>query len=180
MLAAGGLLATTLAVQHSIGAEPSAEAIVGLGRPSRRALVLTIAACFLGAALGVLFRLVEDRGVVPGCLMPFALAAGTIGAGEELLYRGYIQGRLRHLGWIAAAVLAALAHTAYKSALFVLPAVPVEIDLRFLALWTFVGGLLFGVLREFSGSVLPPVAAHVLFDLVVYGDRARAPWWVWS
>jgi hypothetical protein len=36
------------------------------------------------------------------------------------------------------------------------------------------------MLREFAGGVLPPVAAHVLFDLVVYGERVEAPWWVWS
>jgi hypothetical protein len=25
-----------------------------------------------------------------------------------------------------------------------------------------------------------PLAAHGAFDLVVYGELARAPWWVWN
>jgi hypothetical protein len=37
-----------------------------------------------------------------------------------------------------------------------------------------------GLMRHFSGSVLPAVTAHVLFDILVYGDWAQAPWWVWG
>jgi len=180
LLAAVGLLGTTMAVQHSIRREPSLESMLGLAALSRRGAVLLVVGVLLGAGLGVLYRTFWGWPALPGDLGRFALAAGMIGATEELVYRGYVQGRLRRLGWVAAVVLAALAHTAYKSALFAFPEATVLIDFRFLAAWTFVGGCVFGMLRQFSGSVLPPVAAHVLFDLVVYGDRVEAPWWVWS
>jgi membrane protease YdiL (CAAX protease family) len=180
LLAACGLLATTLAVQHSMRREPSIGSILGLAALSRRGTVLLVVGCLAGAGFGVLYRAVWNWPPLPADVEGFALAAAMIGATEELVYRGYVQGRLRRLGWVAAVALAALAHTAYKSALFALPETPVQIDFRFLVVWTFVGGCVFGMLREFSGGVLPPVAAHVLFDLVVYGERVEAPWWVWS
>jgi len=79
-----------------------------------------------------------------------------------------------------AVMLAAAAHTAYKAALFAFPPEGVVIDLEFLAVWTLIGGVVFGALRELSGSVLPPLAAHVVFDIVVYGGSVQAPWWVWG
>ena len=110
----------------------------------------------------------------------FAAVAAAIGVTEELVYRGYVQGRLRALGPLAAAILAAVGHTAYKCALFALPPLAVEIDLPFLALGTLVVGVGFGALRERSRSVLPALAAHACFDVLVYGQGAQAPWWVWS
>ena len=180
LLAACGLLATTLAMQHSIARRAAIGSILGLGPLSRGGTIFLAVGMALGAALGVLYRVVWAWPTLPEDVGRFAVAAAMIGAVEELVYRGYVQGRLKHLGWVAAVVLAALAHTAYKSALFAFPEGTVQIDFRFLAVWTFVGGCVFGMLRQFSGSVLPPVAAHVLFDLMVYGDRVEAPWWVWS
>jgi hypothetical protein len=39
--------------------------------------------------------------------------------------------------------------------------------------------VIFGLLRQVSGSVAPSMVAHAAFDLLVYGALARAPWWVW-
>jgi hypothetical protein len=75
--------------------------------------------------------------------------------------------------------LAAGAHTAYKTALFVWPPGYMEVDYGFLVTWTLVGGAAFGALRAACGTVWPAVAAHMAFDLVAYGDAAEAPWWVW-
>ena len=61
---------------------------------------------------------------------------------EELVYRGYMQGRLRVLGPLPAVALAALGHTAYKCALFALPGRMAQVDIGILAVWTFLGGLL--------------------------------------
>jgi membrane protease YdiL (CAAX protease family) len=91
-----------------------------------------------------------------------------------------MQGRLKVLGGPTAVVSAALAHTVYKCALFALRDSPVEIDFAMLAIGTLAGGLVFGALREGARSVWPAVAAHAFFDVVAYGDLARAPWWVWS
>jgi membrane protease YdiL (CAAX protease family) len=54
------------------------------------------------------------------------------------------------------------------------------INYSFILIWTILGGVAFGLLRECSGSVLPPVFAHAAFDLVAYGTVAEAPWWVWT
>lgn len=75
---------------------------------------------------------------------------------------------------------AALLHTAYKTSLFALPPAGVETDLVFIAVCTLAGGIVFGALRQLSGSVLAPLSAHILFDLVAYSEFASAPWWVWT
>ena len=180
VMAAVGLVVTAVAVAHAFRAEPTPAAILGFLPFSRKVVAYVAVGCALGAALGVIFRIVREMGPLPSGLGRFVFVAVLIGAAEEVLYRGYIQGRLRRLGWVVAVPLAAAAHTAYKVSLFALPPEGVTIDLEFLAVWTLIGGALFGALRQLSGSVLPPLAAHVLFDIVVYGEHAQAPWWVWS
>jgi membrane protease YdiL (CAAX protease family) len=138
-----------------------------------------------GAASGVGAGLRHRRGLelplLPaGGLEIFVAVACLIGVTEELVYRGWLQGRLRALGWPVAVVAAAAPHAAYKSALFAWPPGPAEVDCAVIAGWTFVGGVVSGLLRQFSGSVVPSMVAHAAFDFLVYGAVARAPWWVWG
>jgi membrane protease YdiL (CAAX protease family) len=179
---AGGLVVAAVVIGRSLRASVSRRACAALMREhvSRRACAALAAGLLLGGGLGVAYRLAWRLDVLPAGLEAFVVVACLVGAAEELVYRGYVQGRLRVLGWPAAVVLAAVAHTAYKTALFVLPASPVDVNFAFLATWTLAGGIVFGLLREFSRSILPPVAAHAAFDLVVYGALAQAPWWVWA
>jgi membrane protease YdiL (CAAX protease family) len=111
----------------------------------------------------------------------FVLLACLIGIAEELVYRGWMLGRLSPLGWPVSVGVAAVAHAAYKTALFAWPpeAVTSAFDLGGIALWTVLGGLMLGGLRVTSGSVLPAMLAHAVFDAVVYSAYAAAPWWVW-
>ena len=80
---------------------------------------------------------------------------------EELLFRGAIQGELASRlprPWQAAVLSAAsfaLAHTVRGGAS---------------GLLTFLPGLLFGALRQVTGSIWPAVAAHALANLI----------WVWA
>ena len=99
---------------------------------------------------------------------------------EEVIYRGWLLGRLRRLGWPAAIGLSAAAHAAYKTALFAQPSITVPIDYASLALLTAAGGLILGGLRALSGNLWPAIVAHAAFDLVVYRAVANAPWWVWG
>ncbi len=98
------------------------------------------------------------------------------GFGEEFVYRGYVQSRLNEAfgrplhcsgiqfgpGLIIASLLFALLHAfnTYDAA----------VGLRSMAwgwaLWTFVGGLFFGVIREKTGTLLAPGIAHGLPDAV--------------
>lgn len=175
-----GLLVTAAALWLSFRSAASPGRILGISGLSRRVVLWTAVGIGLGIGCGILFRFVGEKGLLPTGLGGFVVVAAAIGAVEELLYRGYVQGRLVRLAWPLAVILAAAAHTAYKSALFAFPPEGVAIAHRFLAIWTFLGGAAFGLTRHFSGSVLPPLAAHVLFDILVYGDSAQAPWWVWA
>ena len=180
VVSGAGLVVTAVAVVHSFRVERRPAEILGLSPLSGKAAAYLILACAVGAGLGVLHRVVWEMGALPSGVGRFVLVASAIGAAEELLYRGYVQGRLRRLGWVVAIAVAAAAHTAYKAALFAFPPEGVVIDLEFLAVWTLIGGVVFGAFRELSGSVLAPLAAHVVFDIIVYGGSVQAPWWVWS
>jgi membrane protease YdiL (CAAX protease family) len=180
ILSGVGLMGTALAVANTFRAERRPAAVLGFSPLSGKTGVFVALGCAVGVGFGVLHRVTWEMGATPARLAPFAFVGACIGAAEELVYRGYVQGRLRAFGWVVPVVVAALAHTAYKTALFAFPPDGVAIDLRYLAVWTFVGGVVFGVLRQASGSVLPPLAAHVVFDIIVYGENVQAPWWVWS
>jgi len=223
-----GLAMAAGAIGVSLRRTPSA-ALFGIPRLSRALAAWAAAGCALGCGLGVLFRMHVDGSYIPASLGSFVIVAVLIGAAEELLYRGYVQGQLASLGrqrcfsdvrggsphppresagsprvqaaigaaaaesrrarcetcafvlgWPAAVAIAAAGHTLYKCGLFVFPPEGAAIDLAALACMTFFGGLAFGVLRHLSGGVLSPVLAHAVFDLLVYGDRMQAPWWVWG
>jgi membrane protease YdiL (CAAX protease family) len=180
LLALTGLLITALAVTSSFRGNEPVVSIFGLATPSRAVLWWILPALTLGAGLSILFRWTEARALLPESLHLFLLVAASIGAAEELLFRGFIQGRLRPLGWPAAVFLAAAAHAGYKVALFVFP--PEEMVIRYgtLGLWTLGVGVVLGLMRHHSRSVIPPLAAHALFDILVYGDWSQAPWWVWG
>ena len=178
---AAGLIVAAAAIGRSLCRTPRLAALLGLGGFSGRIAWFVAVGCILGAGAGVLHRWELELPLWPaGGLESFGAIACVIGAAEELLYRGWLQSRMQTLGWPVAVVAAAAAHAAYKSALFAWPPGPAEINWAVVAGWTFVVGVLFGLLRQFSGSVVPSVAAHAAFDLLVYGAVAHAPWWVWS
>jgi len=179
-LSFGGLFIATLAIALGLKREPGILTLLGMRAFSSRAAAYTVFGMIIGISLGYFYRWGYDLKLLPAGLGRFALTGAIIGATEEALYRGYIQGRLRGLGPCSAIALAALFHTAYKSGLFVFPPFPLQIDFTLFAGATFVVGLLFGAMRECAGSVVPPVAAHACFDIMAYGEYAHAPWWVWG
>ena len=179
-MGAAGLLSAAFCIQRSIVSLRDIPPVFGLSG-SWKVLIISLAGCVVGIGLGAYYRFSVGMTLFPGpALQPFALAACGIGAAEELVYRGWMQGRLLVLGRPAAVLVSAAAHTAYKTALFALPPSPVSADFPSLVVLTFTVGALIGLSRELSRSVYPAVAAHVAFDLVVYGAAAGAPWWVWA
>ncbi len=179
--AALGLLATAVAIERSFHPTSRPLTLLGLSKFSLRTALLAPAGCAVGAGFAVIYRIWCGMSALPSeGLQAFVVFACLIGATEELLYRGWVQGRLRMLEWPAAVVLAAVAHAAYKTALFAWPPSAMAIDHSSLALWTAVGGAVFGLLKESAGSVTVPMIGHAAFDLMAYGAVAHAPWWVWT
>jgi membrane protease YdiL (CAAX protease family) len=152
----------------------------GITLPGRRTLLYILPALLLGALLGIATRNRFGLSLIPLALGRVALVAPCIGAFEEVLFRGYIQGTLQPAGRILSVVIAAIIHSAYKLLLICSFPGPLQFDLLFLGLWTFAGGLAFGILKELSGNTIPPVIAHALFDIILYGGLSVAPAWVWS
>jgi membrane protease YdiL (CAAX protease family) len=181
LVSATGLLGATISLERSLRRAPRVAALLGLEGFSGKTARFAAVGGALGAGAGLLHRRGLGLPLLPaGGLEIFAAMACLIGATEELVYRGWLQGRLRTLGWPVAVVAAAAAHAAYKSALFAWPPGPAQIDCAAIAGWTFVGGVVLGLLRQLSGSVVPAMVAHAAFDLLVYGALAHAPWWVWG
>lgn len=196
LLAACGLVAALFAISRSMRTEPSTAALFGFSPFTWKAAGCAGFGLVLGGAMAGLFRWNSGLSVLPRGLGSFAPVAACIGIAEEVLYRGYIQGRLGRLGAALAVGGAAACHTAYKCILFALPLLAArsgelraalsrlgwaaQTDIGFLAFYTFLGGLAFGALRQYSRNVVPPLAAHAAFDIVVYGELARAPAWVWG
>jgi membrane protease YdiL (CAAX protease family) len=179
-LSAAGLALTAAALVRAVVRPRSPLALFVLAPVTRKVAFYAPVGALLGLALGLWYRRHIGAPALPEAFRGFALLAALVGSAEEILYRGYVQGRVRRLGAVGAVACAALLHTAYKSALFALPGEAVAINFPFIVAATFVGGLAFGVLRELSASVLAPLAAHAAFDLIVYAELAEAPWWVWS
>jgi len=187
-LSPAGLTLTAAALVRGVVRSRSPLILFGLAPVARKTALYAALGAALGLALGVWYRWHIGAPALPEAFRGFALVAALIGSAEEILYRGYVQGRVRRLGAVGAVACAALLHTAYKSALFALPGEAVMVDFPFIVTATLLGGVAFGVLRELSGgstsltagNVLAPLAAHAAFDLVVYAELAAAPWWVWT
>ena len=94
--------------------------------------------------------------------LPGAIGGGLVaGVGEELLFRGALQ---PIVGLIGAAALFAAAHMWGRGLLRLLP-------------WTFLEGLLFGALYQWTGNLFYPMVVHGVHDtvaiLVIAQLRAR-------
>ena len=152
--------------------------VLGLQRPRAGWVVRLLACLALGAAMAVYYRYRQGRQPVPMGLAWFCVVSPLIGLGEEIVYRGFVQGSLRRYGVFLAILAAAGGHTLYKCLLFALPRGGYEADVPWLAIVTFVVGLAYGAMREWWGGLMMPAASHAVFDLVAYGDLNVMPWWV--
>lgn len=179
MLALGGLLLSGLIIGFSLR-QISLLELFGLGKVDLRISLFTLAGLLIGCALGLFTRQHFMLGLFPASLTLIALLAPLVGAVEELVFRGYIQGILESLNRLFALVYAAVAHTGYKLLVIHSLGRPQEFDFLFLTQWTLLGGLVFGGLRFLSKSTFPPVLAHAVFDILLYGGSVIAPFWVWS
>jgi membrane protease YdiL (CAAX protease family) len=153
--------------------------LLGVRRFWGNAWYFLIISILFGLLLGFIFRDYQDIHLFPVKLIWFALPAMAIGSVEELIFRGYIQRKLRDVGIVVSIVGASAMHTFYKCFIFiVLPSIH-QTDYLWLSIWTFCIGCLLGVLKEYSANTMVAVSWHASFDLVVYGDGMVDSWWVW-
>lgn len=127
----------------------------------------------VGAGL-MLFSPIPDttQPVLVKAIVVFLTYALFVGFGEEILYRGYIQSRLNQAfgkpfrffgvayGW-GAVITALLFGFSHVGVLGYLLGVSTRVTLAW-GLWTFFGGLVFGLVREKTGSILAPALLHGL------------------
>lgn len=131
----------------------------------------------VGLGLAILYNSSIHSSLIPEQLQWFTLVAAAIGMTEELIFRGFVQRKASQISPLWGVVVASLAHSIYKCCLFVFPDPSYHFPLIFLFLLTFAVGLLAGWITEYSKSVIPALAGHAVFDIVVYGGLSEAPWW---
>jgi membrane protease YdiL (CAAX protease family) len=153
--------------------------IFGILKISKKPFLLIIVAIMLGLIYAAFYRNVLNIPIFPRTIRNFAVVAALIGILEELVFRGFIQGHVRSIHPYFSILFGTISHTAYKCCLFLSPVIEHKVDVQFLMIWTFTGGLLFGILKEHSKSIIPSAIAHSSFDILVYAECVVAPWWVW-
>jgi membrane protease YdiL (CAAX protease family) len=142
-----------------------------------------IAWLFIGLCIGMIAAIAYRNSIgatyLPESLTGIALVAACIGATEEILFRGVVFYLLKKCSVFISIPIAALLHASYKSLLFLSPHIQHPVDTWYLFYVTFLAGLVLGLLRNFSASTATPLVAHASWDILVYGESATAPWWVW-
>jgi membrane protease YdiL (CAAX protease family) len=153
--------------------------IIGEQSSFRIIFSYSIPGLLTGLFLAAFYRWHLDKSLFPESLHLFVFAAALIGCLEELVFRGYIQEHVKNVNATFSILFSTISHTGYKCCLFLYPLLSERVDVGFLALWTLIAGILFGTMKHFSKSVFPSLIAHALFDILVYAEFIRAPWWVW-
>ncbi len=130
-----------------------------------------------GPRIGVFLLILIGLTVISALTLPLGKQVGdftyglfTIGFGEEIFFRGYIQSRLNrsfgrsfciwgvHWGWglIITSIVFGLAHYLHGGGTL------------WWGMWTVFAGLLFGFLREKTGGIVAPAIAHGVPAALVY------------
>jgi membrane protease YdiL (CAAX protease family) len=175
-----GLIIAGIIINRNIRTLRDFKSLFGFNNISGATFIYLFIAIVFGVLIAVVYRNHQHNFVLPDRLTYFAIIAMLIGSTEELVFRGFIQSHTRYINVIFSVIFATLAHTAYKCTFFIAHQSGYEMDIMFLMKWTIVGGIVFGVLKEYSGNIVPPLAGHAVFDLLVYGDSITVPWWIWS
>jgi len=179
LISFAALLVSGFIIARNLKSVSDLRKIVGINKSFRDLLLLAGSGPLLGCLLSVLYRRHLGIELFPESLHCFAFIAALIGSTEELVFRGFIQEHVRKINGPLSVLYGTLSHTGYKFFLFLSPAVAANVDTGFLALFTFITGIVFGTIKYFSGSLIPAITAHALFDILVYAEFVNAPWWVW-
>jgi membrane protease YdiL (CAAX protease family) len=175
-----GLVFAAIVLARAVFLSGSPAELLGLARFDRTTLVFSSAGIVVGLIAAWGYRTYYGLSLLPGTLTVIALISPLVGMTEELVFRGYLQGRSQAAGPVAAVFIAAFGHTLYKFLVLKSMTVSIAVDFPRLVLFTFIFGLVVGIFRQLSRSVFPALAAHALFDILIYGDFSEMPVWVWG
>jgi membrane protease YdiL (CAAX protease family) len=175
-----GLLIAGIVINRNIRRLSDLKSLFGFNKISATVIIYLFIAIVFGVLIAVVYRNHQHNNILPGRLTYFAILSVIIGSTEEMIFRGFIQGYTRQIGIVFSVIFATIAHTAYKCLFFLAHQSVYQTDIIFLMKWTIFGGIIFGILKEYSGNILPPLAGHAVFDLLVYGDSMGIPWWIWA
>jgi len=151
----------------------------GLFRLNSIKVLYSITGLLMGIAGALYYRGMYSMPLLPAWFHGFVLLAVCIGLMEELVFRGYVQGRLQSIHPAVGIAGAALIHAGYKACLFLAPAMTGITPVWLFFSWSFGAFLLIGLLRYYSNSIWPPLLVHAVFDLLVYAENMEPPVWVW-
>lgn len=132
-----------------------------------------------GISIAAFYRWSLNISLFPVTIHYFVIIAAAIGGLEELIFRGFLQDFVKSSIGPFSIFFSSLSHTFYKCCLFLVPLAAADIDIGFLAISTFITGMIFGAVKHLSNSILPSLIAHIIFDILVYAEYIKAPWWVW-
>jgi len=180
IIAFAGLAISAAVIGTTVRDIKSLLAVLGIEAIGRKVIYYSLAGIILGILLGLFYNFLRSDSLLPSTLTKFALIAPLIGITEEMVYRGFVQSKSASSGALVSVLIAASGHTLYKY--LVIKTVPVDLDIQIpsLVIMTFLVGVVFGMMREGSRSIVPPALAHGLFDILVYGGASLAPVWIWN
>jgi membrane protease YdiL (CAAX protease family) len=179
LVALGALIVPAFIISKTFDSGSELWKITGKATSSVTLFLYSVLSVAFGLILGALYHLKIDESFFPDKLRWFAFVAASIGIFEELIFRGFIQQSVRNKGAVLSIAFGTLAHTGYKCMLFLSPANTHHINISFLIFWTILAGTVSGIIRHISGSIIPSMAGHAAFDIIVYGGFISSPWWVW-
>ena len=104
---AAGLTLTAAGLVRAVVRSRSPLILFGLAPVARKTALYAALGAALGLGLGVWYRWHIGAPPLPEAFKGFALVAAVIGSAEEVLYRGYVQERVRRLGPVGAVACAA-------------------------------------------------------------------------
>jgi membrane protease YdiL (CAAX protease family) len=179
LISFAALLMSAFIISRNLRSLSDLKKIAGEFISLRITLLYFISGIALGIGLAVFYRWHLDLSLFPKSIHLFVITAALIGCIEELVFRGFLQEYVKSINTPISVLFSTISHTGYKCCLFLSPLIVADIDVGFLALWTFIAGILSGTIRHLSKSLLPSITAHALFDILVYAEFVSSPWWVW-